>query len=139
MYKKGNSSQTFTLEDPEYYDLHKSNLEHRERFARMARMGMMNTRFASKEVIALGIYGNVPTLFTMLGWQHVMYSEWKNYGRVTLEFLSTVEVFENETRYPFLKFMSFCLDNEDRQLSIEKVTDIYHVLHGGLTRDSSKY
>lgn len=68
-----------------------------------------------------------------------MYSEWQTYGWVMLEFLSTVEVFENETRYPFLESMSFRLGNEDRQLSIEEVTDIYHVPHGGLTRDSRKY
>lgn len=76
--KKGPSNtppnQIFTLEDPEFYDLWISNVEHRERFVWMARMGVQNTKFALEEVVVIGIHGNVLALFTLLGWKHVMYA-----------------------------------------------------------------
>lgn len=77
-------------------------------------------------------------LFTLLGLQHVMYATWQTYGRVMLELLSTVEVHEREEHHSIPESMTFRLDNENRQLTVEDLADILHVPQGGYIRDMSK-
>lgn len=55
-------------------------------------MEILSTKFASEDIDEIGIHGNVLALFTLLGWQHVMYASRPTYGRIRLEFFGTVEV-----------------------------------------------
>lgn len=81
---------SFTLEDPEFYELDIANGEHRARFAKLARLGILNPKFSSYDIAEIGIHGNMLAPFTLLGWKHIMYVNYPTFGKKTMEFLGTI-------------------------------------------------
>lgn len=139
--KKGQSSgfeQLSIRTDLEFYNLQIDDMEQWRRFTQLARVGVQVTKFASSDVEEVGIHGNVRALFDHLGWREAFYLDWKTNPRATLEFLSTLEVYEFKGRNSVPVSITFRLGNTNRELTADKLAEAFNVPHGGDTKSGPR-
>ena len=83
-----------------------------------------NTRYVDEDILTqMGIYDNLMHIFHDEGWEQLLTSKWPTYLRLTLEFLSTLEVHSSH--------MTFRLGNEERRLNFGELSSIFGLPIGG--------
>lgn len=103
-------------EDPEYYGLSITNMNHRERFAHNVKRGVCSRKFANGPVYDIGIYTGAYNCFAGQGCQDILYAGCEKYKTITLKFFSTAEVHGKQEGPSIPNDMTFKIGNENDAL-----------------------
>ncbi|KMS97284.1 hypothetical protein BVRB_7g177280 [Beta vulgaris subsp. vulgaris] len=97
---------------------------HLERFRILSGRRLRPTRFYDPNIATkLGIDGDLQQIFYSVGWHQFLNMHALSYKRITLEFLSTLEVVRSNTKNP--RSITFQLMNETRHLNRTQLNTIF--------------